>query len=42
LRGRTPCNRIVVLDGPPDLVGREVQADVLAAGALTLFAALAR
>jgi tRNA-2-methylthio-N6-dimethylallyladenosine synthase len=40
LRGRTPCNRIVVVDGPPDLVGREVDAAVVDAGALTLFATL--
>jgi len=40
-RGRTPCNRLVVLDGPPDLIGREVDADILDAGALTLFGKLA-
>ena len=37
LRGRTPCHRLVVLDGPPELIGREVEAEVVEAGALTLF-----
>lgn len=40
LRGRTPCNRIVVFDGPPETAGREVEADVVEAGALTLFGTL--
>ena len=38
LRGRTPCNRIVVFDGPPQLVGTEVDVAVIDSGPLTLFA----
>jgi tRNA-2-methylthio-N6-dimethylallyladenosine synthase len=38
LRGRTPCNRIVVFDGPPQLVGTEVDVAVVDASPLTLFA----
>jgi tRNA-2-methylthio-N6-dimethylallyladenosine synthase len=38
LRGRTPCNRIVVFDGPPSLVGTEVEVGVVDASPLTLFA----
>jgi hypothetical protein len=41
LRGRTPCNRIVVFDGPPSLVGTLADVTILRAGPLTLFAALA-
>jgi len=41
LRGRTPCHRLVVLDGPPQRIGHEVEADLVDAGALTLFASLA-
>jgi tRNA-2-methylthio-N6-dimethylallyladenosine synthase len=37
LRGRTPCHRLVVLDGPPELIGREVEAEVVEAGAVTMF-----
>jgi tRNA-2-methylthio-N6-dimethylallyladenosine synthase len=40
LRGRTPCNRIVVFDGPPSLVGTEVDAEVVDASPLTLFGVL--
>jgi len=40
LRGRTPCNRIVVFDGPPRLVGTEVDVEVKASSPLTLFASL--
>jgi len=40
LRGRTPCNRIVVFDGPPSLVGTEVDVEVVDASPLTLFATL--
>ncbi|MCX5675272.1 MAG: MiaB/RimO family radical SAM methylthiotransferase [Planctomycetota bacterium] len=38
LRGRTPCNRIVVFDGPPSLVGTEVDVRVTGSTPLTLFA----
>jgi hypothetical protein len=38
LRGRTPCNRIVVFDGPPSLVGTEVDVRVTGITPLTLFA----
>ena len=38
LRGRTPCNRIVVFDGLPSLVGTEVDVEVVDASPLTLFA----
>jgi tRNA-2-methylthio-N6-dimethylallyladenosine synthase len=38
LRGRTPCNRIVVFDGPASLVGTEVEVEVVDASPLTLFA----
>ena len=38
LRGRTPCNRIVVFDGPLSLVGTEVEVEVVDASPLTLFA----
>jgi tRNA-2-methylthio-N6-dimethylallyladenosine synthase len=38
LRGRTPCNRIVVFDGPPSLVGTEVDVEVVDSTPLTLFA----
>jgi tRNA-2-methylthio-N6-dimethylallyladenosine synthase len=38
LRGRTPCNRIVVFDGPPSLVGTEVEVEVVDASPLTFFA----
>jgi tRNA-2-methylthio-N6-dimethylallyladenosine synthase len=38
LRGRTPCNRIVVFDGPPSLIGAEVDVEVVDASPLTLFA----
>ena len=40
LRGRTPCNRIVVFDGPPSLVGTEVDVRVVDSTPLTLFAVL--
>ncbi|MBE3070828.1 MAG: tRNA (N6-isopentenyl adenosine(37)-C2)-methylthiotransferase MiaB [Planctomycetes bacterium] len=40
LRGRTPCNRIAVFDGPPDLAGSEVEVTVTDASPLTLFASL--
>jgi tRNA-2-methylthio-N6-dimethylallyladenosine synthase len=38
LRGRTPCNRIVVFDGLPSLVGTEVDVEVVDSTPLTLFA----
>ena len=38
LRGRTPCNRIVVFDGPPSLVGQEVDVRIIGSSPLTLFA----
>ena len=41
LRGRTPCNRIVVFDGQPGLVGTLAEVTILRAGPLTLFAVLA-
>jgi len=41
LRGRTPCHRIVVFDGPPDAVGTEVDVAIWKAGPLTLFGRLA-
>jgi len=37
LRARTPHNRIVVFDGPPDLAGRIVPVRIVRASALTLF-----
>ena len=37
LRGRTPCNRIVVFDGPAELVGTEVDVRIIKARPLTLF-----
>ncbi|MBM4018702.1 MAG: tRNA (N6-isopentenyl adenosine(37)-C2)-methylthiotransferase MiaB [Planctomycetes bacterium] len=37
LRGRTPCRRIVVFDGPPTLVGGETGVQIHRATALTLF-----
>jgi len=40
LRGRTPCNRIVVFNGPPSLVGTLTDVTILRAGPLTLFASL--
>jgi tRNA-2-methylthio-N6-dimethylallyladenosine synthase len=40
LRGRTPCHRIVVFDGPPDAVGTEVDVAIWKAGPLTLFGKL--
>ena len=40
LRGRTPCNRIVVFDGPPAMVGAEADVRIVGATALTLFGAL--
>jgi len=40
LRGRTPCNRIVVFDGPARLVGTEADVEVIGSTPLTLFAAL--
>ena len=42
LRGRTPCNRIVVFDGPAALIGTEMDVEVKASSALTLFGELAR
>ena len=47
-RGRTPCHRLVVFDGPPfggaqgrpDLAGEEVKVRVDRAGPITLFASL--
>jgi tRNA-2-methylthio-N6-dimethylallyladenosine synthase len=38
LRGRTPCNRIVVFDGPLSLVGEEVGVRITGRTPLTLFA----
>ena len=40
LRGRTPCHRIVVFDGPPGAVGTEVDVAIWKAGPLTLFGKL--
>jgi tRNA-2-methylthio-N6-dimethylallyladenosine synthase len=40
LRGRTPCHRLVVFDGPRDLVGRTVPVRVEGATSLTLLAHL--
>jgi len=40
LRGRTPCNRIVVFDGPPCLVGAEVDVEVKHSSPLTLFGSI--
>jgi tRNA-2-methylthio-N6-dimethylallyladenosine synthase len=40
LRGRTPCHRIVVFDGPPPLVGSEVDVEVIGSSPLTLFGRL--
>jgi tRNA-2-methylthio-N6-dimethylallyladenosine synthase len=40
LRGRTPCNRIVVFDGPLQLVGTEADVAVIDSSPLTLFATL--
>ena len=40
LRGRTPCNRIVVFDGPARLVGTEVAARIEKVSPLTLFGSL--
>jgi len=40
LRGRTPCQRLVVFDGPPSLTAAEVTVRILDAGPLTLFAEL--
>jgi tRNA-2-methylthio-N6-dimethylallyladenosine synthase len=39
-RGRTPCHRLVVFDGPPNLAGELVTVRIARAGALTLFATL--
>jgi tRNA-2-methylthio-N6-dimethylallyladenosine synthase len=39
-RGRTPDNRLVVFDGPPNLAGEEVRVRIERAGPITLFAAL--
>jgi tRNA-2-methylthio-N6-dimethylallyladenosine synthase len=40
LTGRTVCDRIVVLDGPQELIGRIVEVEVYQASALTLFGRL--
>jgi tRNA-2-methylthio-N6-dimethylallyladenosine synthase len=40
LRGRTPTHHIVVFDGPPQLVGSEVDVRVTASSPLTLFGSL--
>ena len=37
LTGRTVCDRIVVFDGPLELVGRIVRVEVVGTGAFTLF-----
>jgi tRNA-2-methylthio-N6-dimethylallyladenosine synthase len=37
LRGRSPCNRIVVFDGPELLIGSEVEVEITASSPLTLF-----
>jgi len=39
-RGRTPCHRLVVFDGPAGLAGEEVKVRIDRAGPITLFAAL--
>jgi tRNA-2-methylthio-N6-dimethylallyladenosine synthase len=39
-RGRTPCHRLVVFDGPPNLAGELVTVRIERAGPITLFAAL--
>jgi tRNA-2-methylthio-N6-dimethylallyladenosine synthase len=41
-RGRTPCHRLVVFDGPPNLAGEEVKVRIERAGPITLFASLCR
>jgi tRNA-2-methylthio-N6-dimethylallyladenosine synthase len=41
LRSRTPCNRIVVFDGPPLLVGGLADVTILRAGPQTLFGKMA-
>ena len=40
LRGRTPCNRIAVFDGPPALIGTEGVVRITASTPLTLFGEL--
>jgi tRNA-2-methylthio-N6-dimethylallyladenosine synthase len=40
LKGRTPCNRIAVFDGPAALVGTLVDVTITRAGPLTLFASM--
>jgi tRNA-2-methylthio-N6-dimethylallyladenosine synthase len=37
LTGRTVCDRIVVFDGPPGLIGRIVPVEIVRTGAFTLF-----
>jgi tRNA-2-methylthio-N6-dimethylallyladenosine synthase len=37
LTGRTPCDRIVVLEGPDELIGRLVAVEIVQTGAFTLF-----
>ena len=41
-RGRTPCHRLVVFDGPAGLAGEEVKVRIDRAGPITLFASLCR
>jgi tRNA-2-methylthio-N6-dimethylallyladenosine synthase len=42
LSGRTPCDRIVVFDGPRELAGRILPVEIVKTDAFTLFGRLAR
>jgi tRNA-2-methylthio-N6-dimethylallyladenosine synthase len=37
LTGRTTCDRIVVFDGPRELIGQIVPVEIVQTGAFTLF-----